>query len=89
MNYPVDEIPGLLGKLNEERRRHLETHGGNGVEFETLVIPNAMPDRGLYADLEEQGVTSTVCTAWNLGDPAFAAFGAKRAAMEAFAEAFL
>ena len=89
MNYGLDEIEVLLAKLRDERRRHVETVGGNGRDFETLVIANALPDRGLYANLEEQGVTSTVCLAWPAGDPAFAQLDAKRAAMEAFASAFI
>ena len=89
MNYALDEIEALLAKLHEERRRHVEMHGDNGRPFETLVIANAMPDRGLYAKLEEQGVTSTVCLPWPVGDPAFAGLDAKRSALEAFASAYL
>jgi hypothetical protein len=47
-----------------------------------------MPDRGLYAKLADQGVDSTVCLPWPVGDPAFAGLDAKRSAMEAFASAY-
>lgn len=88
MNYDVDEIPILLGKLQDERKRVLDERGDDGLPFETLVIPNAMPDRGLYADLEARGVSSTVALAWELGAPSAASLDAKRAGMEAFASAF-
>jgi alkanesulfonate monooxygenase SsuD/methylene tetrahydromethanopterin reductase-like flavin-dependent oxidoreductase (luciferase family) len=88
MNYDVADIPVLLAKLRDERKRHLDVQGDGGRPFETLVIANAVPTRALYADLEDQGVTSTVCVAWNLGDPAFASFESKRDAMAAFASAF-
>ena len=89
MNYDVDEIPGLLAKLREERARVLDERGDDGRPFETLVIPNALPEPGLHADLEAQGVTSTVAVAWPQNDPAFASLDAKLGAMEAFAKTFL
>jgi len=88
MNYDPEEIPGLLRKLSDERRRHVEATGAAGP-FETLVLSNAAPSPELYRDLEAQGVTSTIGLAWPLGDPAFAAFERKRAAMEAFGAAHL
>lgn len=89
MNYAVEEIPGLLARLQEQRRRALDERGGDAgpVAFETLVIPQAPPSRALYEDLEAWGVTSTVVVAWPPGDPAFASLAGKRAAMEACADA--
>lgn len=88
MNYSLDEISVLLAKLQTERQRVLQDRGDQGRPFETLVVANAMPDRSLYADLEAQGVTSTIAVAWDLGSPEFASLDAKRAAMEAFAAKF-
>ncbi len=88
MNYDPEEIPVLLDKLARERRRHVAASGVAGP-FETLVLSNAAPSRQLYRDLEAQGVTSTIAVAWPFADPAFASFERKRAAMEAFAEAYL
>jgi len=89
MNYAVEEIPGLLARLQEQRRQVLDERGGDAgpVSFETLVIPQAPPSRALYEDLEAWGVTSTVVVAWPPGDPAFASLASKRAAMEACADA--
>jgi probable F420-dependent oxidoreductase len=86
MNYDPEEIPPLLGKLADERRR-AEREGGATEPFETFVLPNAEPCPELYRELEAQGVTSTIGIAWPLGDPAFAPFERKREAMEAFAAA--
>jgi probable F420-dependent oxidoreductase len=83
MNYDRDEIPPLLRRLREERRRHVEATGASGP-FETLVLANAEPSRELYRDLEAQGVTSTIALAWPFADPAFAPLERKLAAMEAF-----
>jgi probable F420-dependent oxidoreductase len=85
MNYDLEEIEVLLGRLRERRA----AQGRTDVPFETLVIANAMPSPDLYAQLTSWGVTSTVCTPWALGDPRFATFAAKRDAMEAFAASFL
>jgi probable F420-dependent oxidoreductase len=85
MNYPLDEIDVLLGKLAEARKRADEELGSDRP-FETMVIPNAMPSRELDAELEAKGVTSTIALAWPVGDPAFASLDAKRDAMVAYAE---
>ena len=89
MNYDLDEIDVLLPKLRDERARHLDAGGDPNAPFETLVIPNALPDRDLYKSLEAKGVMSTVCTGWALGDPSAATLSSKRASMEAFAEKFI
>ncbi|HEX7095592.1 MAG TPA: TIGR03619 family F420-dependent LLM class oxidoreductase [Acidimicrobiales bacterium] len=89
MNYDLDEIQVLLAKLREERKRVLDERGDDGRPFETLVIPNAMPTPELHAELEAQGVTSTIAVVWPQGDAAFATLDAKRAAMEAFADKFM
>jgi probable F420-dependent oxidoreductase len=88
MNYALDEISVLLANLRDERKRAVDAGRDPDLPFETLVIANAMPTRELYADLESQGVTSTIALAWPVGDPAFASLGAKRDAMHAFASAF-
>jgi probable F420-dependent oxidoreductase len=89
MNYDLDEIDVLLPKLRAQRARHLDAGGDPHAPFETLVIPNALPDRDLYKSLEAKGVMSTVCTGWALGDPSAASLSSKRASMEAFAENFI
>jgi probable F420-dependent oxidoreductase len=89
MNYGLEEIDGLLSRLAMLRSAHVERHGPGELPFETLVIPNALPSRGLYEGLAERGVTSTVCMPWMVGDPAMASFDAKYDAMAAFADAYL
>ena len=90
MNYDLDEIDQLLPKLRAERARHLDSGGDANAPFETLVIPNAVPDprplpipRGQGCDVDR------VCTGWALGDPSCATLSAKRASMEAFADKFI
>ena len=89
MNYDLDEIDRLLVELGEARRSAADDGADPARPFETLVIPNAVPDRDLYARLADKGVTSTVCMGWDLGSSAAASLAAKRASMEAFAEQFL
>lgn len=91
MNYDIDEIDVLLAKLRDERNRHLDTVGGGDTHagFETLVIANALPTNALYDSLTAQGVTSTVCTGWNLGDPQHAPLAAKLDSMAEFSAAFI
>jgi alkanesulfonate monooxygenase SsuD/methylene tetrahydromethanopterin reductase-like flavin-dependent oxidoreductase (luciferase family) len=89
MNYGLDEIPGLLSQLADERKRHLDAGGDPDLSFETLVIANAMPSRSLYDDLTEKGVTSTVCVAWPPGDERFRELEPKIEAMAAFADAHI
>jgi len=85
MNYGLDEVEQLLARLSQLRDEAGDTRSG----FEVFVIPNAMPSPDLYASLEKQGVTSTLGGPWPPGDPAFASFAAKRAAMEHFASQYL
>jgi probable F420-dependent oxidoreductase len=87
MDYDLDEIDRLLPLLADARRRHHDAGGDADAPFETLVIPRALPDRGLYASLQDKGVTSTVCVAWALGE--VSELGAKVDAMAAFADAFI
>lgn len=88
MNYDLDEIAVLLTKLRAERSRHLDG-GGAGGPFETLVIANALPTPQLYDDLAAQGVTSTVCMGWELGNPRFASLDSKIESMARFAATFI
>jgi probable F420-dependent oxidoreductase len=88
MNYDEAEIPGLLRTLGEARRRHVEQTGARGP-FETFVLPNAPPSRQLFRDLEAQGVGGTIAVAWPFGDPTYAPFERKRAAIEDFAAKYL
>jgi probable F420-dependent oxidoreductase len=85
MNYGLDEIEQLLGRLAEIR---VET-GDTRADFETFVIPNAPPSIDLYRALEAHGVTSTMLMPWYPGDPACASLDAKRAALERAAEEIL
>jgi probable F420-dependent oxidoreductase len=88
MNYDLPEVSALLKQLRAERERHVGESGASGP-FETLVLANAEPSEGLYRDLAEQGVTSTLAPAWPFGDAGFAPLARKRAAIEAFARRFL
>jgi probable F420-dependent oxidoreductase len=89
MNYGLDEIEVLLGRLADARARHLDDGGDADKPFETLVIPNALPDKALYTQLEAQGVTSTVALGWPVGDPAYDALDTKLRALDDYAAAFL
>jgi probable F420-dependent oxidoreductase len=85
MNYGVDEIDSLLGRLSAMRAESGDARPG----FEVFVIPNALPSAGLYAELAARGVTSTMALPWAPGDPAFDSVRAKRDAMGRFADQFL
>jgi hypothetical protein len=63
VNYPLEEVDGLLAKLADERNR-VPDDTGREVDGKTMVVPNAMPSRQLDADLEGKGVTSTIAVAW-------------------------
>jgi probable F420-dependent oxidoreductase len=85
MNYPLDEVDRLLGRLAELRREA----GDDRADFEVFVIPEAAPSSDLYRRLADAGVTSTMVIPWAMGDPAFASLGAKRDAMARFADTVL
>lgn len=89
MNYDLDEIDVLLGRLAVARERA----AGSGLDpdrpYEVMVIPNALPSPTLYDDLEAKGVTTTIGMPWFPGDPAFVSVGAKLDAMATFADTFL
>jgi probable F420-dependent oxidoreductase len=88
MNYDLDEIPGLLDQLRNERTR-ADAEARARTPFETLVTANAAPGAELYAHLESMGVTSTVALAWPFGDPAYSPLERKLDAIEAFADRYL
>lgn len=87
MNYPMDEIRQLLDRLNEERIKIEEQRGP--APFGRFVIPNAVPEPGIYKQLEDWGIDGTVAMAWTVDDPAFASVDAKLEAMEKFADRFI
>lgn len=89
MNYDLDEIDVLLGRLGEARARAADTGEARDGAFEVMVIPNALPSAALYDDLEAKGVTATIGMPWFPGDPAFATAAAKIDAMAGFADTFL
>jgi alkanesulfonate monooxygenase SsuD/methylene tetrahydromethanopterin reductase-like flavin-dependent oxidoreductase (luciferase family) len=88
MNYDLDEIPGLLARLTQERAS-ASAEQRLPTPFETLVTANAEPSAELYSRLESLGVTSTVALAWPFGDPAFAPLERKLTAIEEFADRYL
>lgn len=83
MNYPLEEIEGLLARLADERA------GRPTADFEVFVIANAEPSLDLYRRLEDWGVTSTMGMGWYPGDPAAATLEAKRSAAHQFADRFI
>lgn len=89
MNYDLDEIDVLLGRLAEARARAADTGVARPGPFEVMVIANALPTVELYDDLASKGVTATIGMPWFPGDPAFASAGAKIDAMAAFAATFI
>jgi probable F420-dependent oxidoreductase len=86
MNYPMEEIQTLLVKLDRERQRHLDRCGGGDQPFRRYVIPEAMPSKAVYGQLEDWGIDGTVVMAWPVDDPAYASLDAKLEAMERFAD---
>jgi probable F420-dependent oxidoreductase len=88
MNYDIEEIPGLLAQLTEERTK-VSAERRSRMPFEMLVTANAAPSAELYSQLESLGVTSTVALAWPFGDPAFAPLERKLTAIEEFADRYL
>ena len=88
MNYDLEEIPGLLARLEQERAA-ADAERRSRTPFETLVTANAAPSAELYSQLESLGVTSTVALAWPFGDPAFAPLERKLTAIEHFADRYL
>ncbi len=89
MNYGLDEIEVLLAALREQRSRAFDAGDDPTRPFETMVIPNVLPTPQIFDELGAQGVTSTVCMPWNLGDPATASVQFKIDAMAAFAKTFI
>jgi probable F420-dependent oxidoreductase len=89
MNYPMQEIEVLLGKLREERQRYLDAGGIDHGNFRRFVIPEAMPSHEVYRQLEDWGIDGTVAMAWGVDDPAFAPLERKLEAMQAFADVYL
>ena len=81
MNYDLDEMWALLDRLGEVRVEIPSPVAG----FETLVIPNAVPDADLYAEMAARGVTSTITMPWYPGDPTVASIDDKRRALAATA----
>jgi probable F420-dependent oxidoreductase len=89
MNYPMEEIESLLSKLDRERRRHVDRCGEGELPFRRLVMPEALPSRAIYRQLEDWGVDGSVVMTWMVDDPAHAPLEAKLTAMERFAEQFI
>ena len=89
MNYPMEEIEHLLGKLDAERRRHVDQHGDGGRPFRRFVLPEALPTPDLYRQLEGWGIDGAIVMAWPIDDPAFESLDARLEAMERFAAAHI
>jgi hypothetical protein len=89
MNYPMDEIRGLLATLEEERRKHLDAGGIDHGNFRRFVIPLAMPSKAVYDELAGWGVDATVVMPWGVENPECASLEAKLEAMQRFADSYL
>lgn len=89
MNYDLDEIDVLLGRLRDARAAAADDGLDPARPFEVMVIANAEPCAALYDDLAAKGVTATMGMPWYPGDPAFASLDAKLDAMAAFADVYL
>ena len=87
MNYPLEEIESLVGKLDHERQRHVDRHGDGDRPFRRYVLPEALPSQDVYRQLEDWGFDGAVVMAWPIEDPAYDSLDAKLEAMERFAEA--
>jgi len=84
MNYELEEIHGLLGRLEA-----LRADQPSSDAFTVFVIPNAGPTPALHEDLAKRGVTDTMGFAFSVEDPAFASLAAKQEALKRFAAAFI
>jgi probable F420-dependent oxidoreductase len=82
MNYDLDEVQRLLGRLAELRAEA----GDDRKDFEALVVPNAPMSRQLMDDLAGWGATATMVVPWVPGDPRMTELSAKRDAMERVAD---
>jgi probable F420-dependent oxidoreductase len=89
MSYPMEEIQELLGKLDRERRRHLDRSGEGELPFRRFVLPLALPSPDVYRRLEDWGIDGSVVMAWVPGDPAHAPLEAKLEAMTRFSGEFI
>jgi alkanesulfonate monooxygenase SsuD/methylene tetrahydromethanopterin reductase-like flavin-dependent oxidoreductase (luciferase family) len=89
MNYPMDEIRGLLATLEEERHKHLDAGGTDHGNFRRFVIPLAMPSKAVYDELAGWGVDATVVMPWGVENPECASLEAKLEAMQRFADSYL
>ena len=89
MNYPMEEIRGLLATLEEERHRYLDAGGTDHGNFRRFVIPLAMPSKTVYDELADWGVDATVVRPWGVENPECASLEAKLEAMQRFADTYL
>ncbi|MFO0690119.1 MAG: LLM class F420-dependent oxidoreductase [Myxococcota bacterium] len=84
LDFAVDEIPAMVGRLRSARREA----GREAEPFEIILSPRAEPSRALYRRLEDEGVTGVILPAWSLMSGDHRSVDAKRTQMERFAEQF-
>ncbi len=89
MKYPMEEIRPLVTRLNAERRRHVDAHGEGGIPFRRYVMPDAVPSRDVYRQLEDWGFDGAVTMVWYAGDAQHTSLQAKLDAMQRFADRYI
>jgi len=82
VNYDFEDIPPLLAKLTEFRKRAGRDH----LPFETLVTLNELPDVDVVARLRDLGITSYNNPPWLFNGIVSSDLATKRATLEEFAE---
>jgi probable F420-dependent oxidoreductase len=85
MDYPFDEVPGLIERIGAAR----SDAGRTDNDFEVMLSPREPPALDVYKHLEDLGVTSAIGLAWWPLDPAVATIEAKRDALNRFADDFI
>jgi probable F420-dependent oxidoreductase len=89
MNYPLDEVRSLLGKLRTERTQYLDRTGGPADRFSTFVIPAAEVSAATYRQLEDLGIDGTMAVLWGPNSAALDSVAAKLDSMQEFANRFI
>lgn len=89
MKYPVEEIRQLITALNVERQRYVDDHGEGGIPFRRYVMPDAIPSRDVYQQLEDWGLDGVVAMVWYAGEAHYGSLEAKLEAMQQFADRYI
>jgi len=82
--HPIEEVVQCLRTVHAWR----DAAGQHG-EFETMVAVTDAASPAMYQRLGDEGATSVITVPWELGNPDYVSFDARRGAIERFAERFI